>query len=323
MKTFVPKLFVLMNILSDLQFHSGNDLGKTLGISRNAIWKYIQQLDELGVQIESIRNKGYRLLAPLILLQSDLIKKALANKYCDFPIDVFADLPSSNDYLKTLPGSEQVHICLAEHQSKGRGRLGRAWTSPFAANICFSYRWPIAKDISQLGGLSLVVGLSLIAALKKYGLQDLYLKWPNDILWHEQKLAGILVEVTGESHAGLQAIIGIGLNVNMPSKMKLSIERAWTSLEIMYPRYHDRNAIVALMISTLSDYLEKFNREGFDVFMDEWRAHDYLAGKGITLQHGHDKITGVADGVNASGHLLLKHHGKVSAYLAGETSIAK
>lgn len=258
----------------------------------------------------------------LILLEIKKIKHLLSAKHHHIDLEIFDTVASTNDYLKNLPNSDHARFCLAESQTQGRGRFGREWKSPFAANIYFSCRWSMRKAVDQLGGLSLVVGLSLIAALKKYGLHELYLKWPNDILWQEQKLAGILVELGSVQNSKTDLIIGIGLNVNMPSTIELHIDRAWTSLQIIYPKNHDRNVIVALMIDSLIDYLEKFERDGFAVFGDDWQAHDYLAGKEIRLRSGNDVIAGIASGVDDFGRLLLTHEGKTFAYSAGEASLS-
>ena len=126
-------------------------------------------------------------------------------------LDVFEKIDSTNDYLKNLKKSSLPQICLAEMQMSGKGRLGRVWHSPYAKNIYLSCRYPFKKDLSELGGFSLAMSLAVHAVLKNYLNADLLkVKWPNDILFAQQKIAGILIELEAESHGMTEIIIGIG-----------------------------------------------------------------------------------------------------------------
>jgi len=300
----------LINILNDGQYHSGSSLGNKLNITRTAVWKFINQLKDYGLSIDTIKTKGYCLQQPLILLNARNIAPPC-------PIKIFDSITSTNDYVKTVKKSP--FICLAEQQTAGRGRLGRNWYSPFGLNIYLSCLWDFNKDISELSGLSLITGLATIKTLTAY-TKDLKIKWPNDILYKDKKLAGILVEINAETHGSSQAIIGIGLNVNMPG----AINRAptWISLMDIVKKPQDRNKLTSKLINQLWNYLNKFEKHGLKSFLSEWEKYDYLKNKKIKLMHGEKSIGGEACGINDQGHLLVKHrNGNVVAYSSGDTSI--
>lgn len=325
MKKISTTLKALVTLLNDGQFHSGSALGEQLSISRNAIWKHINQLSNLGIAIESVQGKGYRLNTPIYLLDESQITTKLDPKI-NKKMDIFASIPSTNDYLRNQASLNNFHFCLAEHQSAGKGRRGNTWYSPFGANLYLSCLWLPSKDISQLSGLSLLVSLALVKALEHYGVQDLKVKWPNDIVWNAQKLAGILIEMEIESHGLARIIIGIGLNINMLgiADADYPISRAWTSVQQILGQAQDRNALAAQVIKQLMHYLTLFSQKEFAEFIPEWSNFDYLWGKQIQLNQGKDNITGIARGINSQGHLQLEmSDGSLQIITAGEASLIR
>ncbi len=319
MKTISTALQNLVHILNDGQLHSGHDLSQALHISRNAVWKHINQLAKYDIDIESIQSTGYRLKSPLILLNENEIRKHLQDP--KVKLSLLGSVASTNDYVRELPASSQLQFCLAEHQIKGRGRFGRTWLAPFGANILLSCRFSLEEDLSHLGGLSLCIGLAILKAVQEFGLEELSCKWPNDILYRNKKLAGILIETRGEAHNLSEAIIGIGLNVNMQEAFLKQVDRPITSLEAILGMPQDRNKIAALIINSLCHHLTQFQKQGLN--KTEWDQYDFLHGKDITLHVGTEYIQGLATGVDASGHLLLKlPSGEVKAYSAGEASLS-
>ncbi len=321
MKTLTPALQNLVKILNDGELHSGHDLSLALNISRNAVWKHINQLLKYGIEIESIQSTGYRLKTPLCLLSESEIRSALQNQ--QVKIELLGSVHSTNDFPKVegdAPNS--LYFRLAEHQSKGRGRFNRMWIAPFGANILLSCRLEIQQDLSRCGGLSLCVGLAVLKALREFGLEDLSCKWPNDVLYRGQKIAGVLIELQGEANRGMEAIIGIGCNVNMPPDMLAKIDRPTTSLQMILGGVQDRNRIAALLIDTLHEYLQRFEVKGFADFLAEWCANDALRGHEINLHVGESNLKGIVSGIDALGHLLLQlPSGEVKAYSAGEASL--
>lgn len=229
-------------------------------------------------------------------------------------------IASTNDYFKGKPKTGLVEFCFAETQTQGRGRLGRTWHSPTGINITVSCRWPIPENIETLNGLSSCVSLSILSALRPI-ITGLVCKWPNDVYYHDKKLAGILIELNAEMSRLSEAIIGIGLNVNMDESMlsDVFIEKPWTSIQNILGFEQDRNYIAALLLHSLSRYLRRFTERGFTDFLKEWEQCDYLHGKSVTLSAGENNITGIASGINSSGHLLVQMpSGETIAYSSGE-----
>lgn len=332
MKKTSPKLKKLVKILSDGAYHSGSALGLSLHISRSAIWKLINQLHSYNIPIQATKAKGYCMEQPLSLLDSRGIKKHINCKEnrekC--AIEVYSSITSTNDHFKTKAlanTNHQLHVCLAEQQTTGKGRLGRSWYSPFGVNIYLSCCKVYHKDISELGGLSLVIGLAIVKALGECGVKDkIKVKWPNDIYYDNKKLAGILMEVVAETHGTSKIIIGVGLNTNMTEdNLQIKpIDKTWTSLITILKQYQDRNKIVGIVLNEIMHYLDKFEQSGLPAFLPEWRQFDFLYQQQVTLVNANKTITGIVLGINDQGHLLVeKNDGNIQAYASGDTTIQK
>lgn len=225
-------------------------------------------------------------------------------------IDVFDTIDSTNEFLKKLPQKNTLHLCVAEQQTAGKGRLGKHWFSPSNCNLYFSLRWPNLYPKKSLDGLSLVIAISLTKTLQRlFPLPDLKIKWPNDLYYQDKKLAGILIEVSNESQA---LIIGIGLNVNMKESM-------WTSLRLILQRDIERNTLLSELIPPLLIEIEQFIHTGFLPYLSVWPTWDYLAGKKINVKQNETLIQGVAQGINERGHLVIEDDlGKRHTCYSGE-----
>lgn len=322
-KKFNPHLYQIVSILSDGQFHDGTSMGAALEMTRSAVWKAIKKLTAYHIPITSIKGKGYALKQPLILLNPQKIKAELDNK--KLAMTLFESIGSTNHYLKLKRKTNKPEVCIAEEQRAGKGRFDRSWHSPFGQNIYLSCLYNFPKDMSELAGLSLVVGLSVISVLKDYGVSALLsMKWPNDILYEQKKLAGNLIEVQAESYGESHVIIGVGLNVNMQAKELKEINQACTSLSQILNCYVDRNELCARLINRLFEYLYKFNEFGFVYFKEEWLAVDCLQGKHITIKNIRESVTGQVIGINDQGYLLLGlANGNKCSISSGDATILK
>lgn len=320
-------LIQLVHLLADKQFHAGSALAAQLGITRAAIWKIVKQLEKYGIKLESVKGKGYRLMQPLELLDVKQIKAPLtvAQQQSIERIEILTSVDSTNSYLKNKLELQKrpVSICLAEQQTAGKGRLGRSWFSPFGANIYLSLSWKSDKDISELNGLSLVIGVAIMKALEKLGLsKGIGIKWPNDIYCQHQKLAGILIEIVAESHSHTRVIIGIGMNVNMLNQPQAAIDKDWTSIEHITQQYQNRNVIIGALLKAVLDELENIKQQPLAACLAEWKKYDVLYEKAITLSHQGNNISGVGKSINEQGHLLLlTNDGTLLPCSSGETSI--
>jgi len=329
MKVLTQLQQTLLSIISDGLCHSGQRLGDTLGISRTAIWKNIERLESFGLAIERIRKQGYRLKRSFIPLTEQAIRSKLApslNQALD--LHLFASINSTNRFLKTQPQTPGLTLCAAETQTDGRGRFARHWHSPFGENIYCSFGWRFEGDPSNLSGLSLVVSLAVHAAIQQLNLnhasQDIAIKWPNDLLWHDKKLAGILIEMTGEGNGSTDVIIGIGLNVNAIAEENTPIDKPWCALRDIFGQDIDRNTLLAMLITQLDQHLQTFSEQGFEAYQKQWQALDYLFDRTITLSKPNGACTGIGQGVDNAGYLkLLDKQGVMHTLSSGDTSLAQ
>lgn len=321
----MSRRYTILHSLSDGRFHSGADLAASLGISRTAVWKHLQALGELGIDIYAVPGKGYRLAAPLEILKRESILSAIPHpsRALLADLEIHPHLESTNTYLRAKAASDAPSgfACLAEYQSAGKGRRGRQWVSPFASNIYLSLLWRFPANPASISGLGLVSGVAISRALQQAGLKEPGLKWPNDVMWRGQKLAGTLLEMTGESFGPASVVIGIGLNVRMPPTAGTRIDQAWTDLESALGAEISRNVLAGTLLHHLLQAIQQFQARGLTPFIEEWQKHDMISGKTIQLQLPNEIITGVAQGIDHTGALLVNHKGIISSHMAGEVSV--
>ncbi len=318
----------ILQILKDGKFHSGQDIGNKLNITRSAVWKGIQQLTQNGLDIQSIIGRGYRIEGGLSLLDEEHIRQHLPTvKQSKILLTLLDQTTSTNDFLlnNKQPYRQTFHFVLAEQQTQGRGRRGRHWVSPYGHNIYCSLRWQCHKDPLEIAGLSLAAAIAVIRSLKAYGVSDgLNVKWPNDILYHKQKLAGILVDLHAESHGTTTVIIGIGLNTTISATQAQTIEQPYTSLSAIQQPPIDRNRLAALIMSHLIDVVHLFDREGLTPFLPEWHQHDRFYGQPVVLQNETHVIEGIMQGISEQGELLLKNrYQQTQKIICGEMHLRK
>ena len=313
----------LLALLADGAFHSGEDLGNTLGISRAAVWKQIERLRELGVDIHSVTGKGYRMPASLSLLDKDIILAHLGDlaPTLSDQIDVLFSIDSTNlEAMRQIQQGVGSRIIVAEHQGSGRGRRGRAWVSPLGASIYLSVVVSFHSGIAALEGLSLAVAVMVRRAVVRCGCQGAGLKWPNDLHVDGRKIAGILLEINGDLTGPCRVIIGIGLNVNIPESAARTIDQPFSDLASHSHRQLDRNQVLAILIQEIHAGLTRFEEGGFAAFHAEWDVADVYKGRSVELTSGSNKVKGVVRGVSDTGALLLETDSGVRAMAGGELS---
>jgi BirA family biotin operon repressor/biotin-[acetyl-CoA-carboxylase] ligase len=316
----------ILQILSDGEFHSGEDLAARLGISRAAIWKVVQTLMQQGLEIYAVPGRGYRLAEALELLDEELIGAALDTDTGRLisSLEVHQQIDSTNTYLMSRAkcGAPGGSVCLAEAQSAGRGRQGRSWVSPYGANLYLSLLWRFSLEAVDLAGLSLVTGVAVARTLAKLGVAEIGLKWPNDVLWRQRKLGGILLEFGGESTGPCFIVAGIGLNVAMAKTADSHIDQPWVDLrEILGPGRVSRNRLAARLIGEVAGAFAAFERAGFATVAEEWKRLDLAVGRRIELRLPNRSIGGIGRGVDAAGALLIETGNGIERYLGGEISL--
>ncbi|MDF3831272.1 MULTISPECIES: bifunctional biotin--[acetyl-CoA-carboxylase] ligase/biotin operon repressor BirA [unclassified Pseudocitrobacter] len=307
----------LIAILSDGEFHSGEQLGEKLGMSRAAINKHIQTLRDWGVDVFTVPGKGYSLPEPIQLLEEERIRQQI--EYGN--VAVLPVIDSTNQYL--LDRIHDLHsgdACVAEYQTAGRGRRGRKWFSPFGANLYLSMYWRLEQGPAAAIGLSLVIGIVMAEVLQSLGADQVRVKWPNDLYLNDRKLAGILVELTGKTGDAAQIVIGAGINLVMRNVENDVINQGWINLQEAGISI-DRNTLAVRLIKELRDSLRLFEQEGLTPYLTRWKRLDNFIDRPVKLIIGDKEIFGVSRGIDSQGALLLEQDGVIKPWVGGEISL--
>ncbi|MNB77286.1 Bifunctional ligase/repressor BirA [compost metagenome] len=307
----------LIGILADGEFHSGEQLGERLGMSRAAINKHIQTLRDWGVDVFTVPGKGYSLPEPIQLLDEEVICRQL-NKG---KVTVLPVIDSTNQYLlDRISSLNSGDCCVAEYQQAGRGRRGRKWFSPFGANLYLSMFWRLEQGPAAAIGLSLVIGIVMAEVLHDLGADKVRVKWPNDLYLNDRKLAGILVELTGKTGDAAQIVIGAGLNMVMRQVQADIVNQGWITLQEAGITI-DRNTLAVRLIKELRDALTLFEQDGLAPFLSRWEKLDNFIHRPVKLIIGDKEIFGISRGIDAQGALLLEQDGVLKPWVGGEISL--
>jgi BirA family biotin operon repressor/biotin-[acetyl-CoA-carboxylase] ligase len=317
----------LLRLMADGEIHSGEKLAAALSISRAAVWKQLQQLDDWGIALEARPGSGSRLAAPLDLLDVSRIRTLLPQAAAERlrNLEVHEALDSTSDRLLAVddlpPG--RFDACLAEFQSAGRGRRGRHWVAPFGSGLCLSVNWSYRDAPATLGALSLAAGVAVLRALRRFGFAGLSLKWPNDIVHGDGKLGGILIDLRGEAAGPAYFVVGVGINVRLPPAVRDKFRSEGVEavdLASLGP-LPGRSIAAAALISELALALIEFGARGMMAFAEEWQDADALAGRLVRVIQGGQSLEGLARGVDTDGALLVDVEGARRRILSGEVSV--
>lgn len=316
---------LLLEQLCDGHFHSGAELAQLLGVSRTAVWKQIDTLrGDYQLEIHAVRGRGYRLEQSLELLDANRIIEALSNQQQSMlsQLQIHVSVDSTNSHLKKqiLQGTDSGSVCFSEYQSAGRGRRGRGWVSPFGCNLYLSLYWRFELSMTEIGGVSIAVG-SVLAGVLSEQTTNVALKWPNDLLVAGNKIAGILVDVQGVADGPVDVVIGIGVNLHLPTYAGQQIDQPWTDLRLQGGNPVSRNQFAARLLGDLLEAMELFQDQQLAPFIPRWRQFDLFHEKEVTLFHPQRKIRGIHKGIAADGSLLLEVGGRLCNFQSGEVSL--
>ncbi len=318
---------VLLRALADGLFHSGEELGRIMSVSRTAVWKQIKKLEDTGLQVESVKGKGYRLVGGVDLLDATVIESRLTveTKKLISELDVLGVVASTNVLAmdRALNSRAGGYVCTAEQQTAGRGRRGKPWVSTYAGSIYLSVVWEFAGGAAALEGLSLATGVTVVEALRDSGLEDVQLKWPNDVLYDGRKLAGILLEMTGDAAGPCQVVVGIGINVNMSAEQGRGIGQPWVDMATIAGSAVSRNLLLSHLLNKLLPMLAGYEDDCFIAYRDRWQQLDAFAGQQVFVSLGEETVHGVTAGVDATGALLLETAAGRRLFSGGEVSLRR
>ncbi|WP_372771190.1 bifunctional biotin--[acetyl-CoA-carboxylase] ligase/biotin operon repressor BirA [Pseudoalteromonas sp.] len=317
----------ILQALKNGEFISGQLLGEQLGISRAAVAKHIKSLCELGLDIYKVNNKGYCLKQEIALISKPELQaeyQKLSGQVGNF--ETFASIDSTNTELMQRIASKQAltsgAVVVAEMQNAGRGRRGRVWQSPFGANLYYSYYWLLDDGLQAAMGVSVAVGLAVFDCIKVLYNVEVSLKWPNDILVNNQKLAGVLVELDGQPEGPCHLVIGIGLNIAMPESASEHIDQAWVDLKRLGLEVN-KNELAAALTYYLEQRLAQYQATGLSEMYSEWNKVNAFAEQLITLNTGQKTWQGICVGIDKQGGLVLRQDGIEKTYYGGEISVRK
>lgn len=299
----------LLDLLSADAWASGARLAARLGVSRAAVWKQVEALRAAGVAVEARAGRGYRLAQPLELLDAGAIRQALApairKKIGALEVHWRLDSTSSELLRRAAELPDRAFV-FAEAQTAGRGRRGRAWLSPPAMNLSFSCLKRFDSGFTALSGLSLAAGVAAARALEDCGVRGVQLKWPNDLVRGNAKLAGILVELGGEFLGPCHAVIGVGVNVRMSDDARAQIGQSVTDLAQLCGVPPPRNALAAALVRRLCEALDIFADAGFAAFAGDYAQRDALRDRALRIDDPRGAFEGIGAGVDARGALRVR-----------------
>jgi BirA family biotin operon repressor/biotin-[acetyl-CoA-carboxylase] ligase len=320
-----PPLLVL---LADGEVHSGEWLAGELRQTRAAVWKGVERLRAIGIEVQALARRGYRLAKPVELLDAGRIRAQLHEDRVAHlqSLELLFEVDSTNTRLlgSAQPPPSRADVCMSELQHSGRGRLGRRWIAPFGSGVAMSLGWTCSDVIRTLPALSLGVGVAVANALKRAGAEGISLKWPNDIWFKDRKLGGVLIELRGEAGGPAHVVIGVGVNVSLPRETRREIEASGVAAAAVSDacrQLPSRNLVAGAILDELLSMLLQYERYGFAAFRDAWSALDGLSGRPAQVIVGQSAVLGIARGVDADGALLLETPERMQRFVSGEASL--
>lgn len=315
---------ILMMLKKAGGFVSGEAIAAKLNVSRTAVWKHINELRGSGYIIDSLPKSGYILKESPDLMLPCEIDAAIETKFIGRNVVWRTVLPSTNDLAKKLAadGAADGTVVIAEEQAAGRGRLSRAWYSPRSKGLWFSLI--LRPDFflpSDAPKCTLLAAAAVIRAMKKADLHA-GIKWPNDILYENKKLVGILTEMSAQMDGIDYIVVGIGINVNIgEAEFPAEVEKIATSLSIMKGEKISRIKFFADVLREFENLYLSVKENGFAPILAEWKKYSVTLGSDVEVIGVNERFFGRAEDIDETGALLVKTDSGLKKVLAGDVSI--
>lgn len=323
--TFMKEKIIELLKNNDGDFISGQKISESFGVSRAAIWKYINALKEEGYKIESVSKKGYRLVSSPDILTYEEIKDKLTTKYIGRTLYHYDTIDSTNIKAKDLAskGVKDGTIVISEEQTMGKGRLGRSWASPKYKGIWMSIILKPNIKPEKLARVTQIGAAAVTKAVRNMGIEA-FIKWPNDIVIGNKKVCGILTEMNCELNRINYLVVGIGINVNLEMKdITEEISNIATSLLIESGNKVDRKKLVADILNIFEEMYQDFIKTGYlGKALDICRKYSILIGKEVRIIDGNKEMKAKVLGLSDEGELLVDFgDGKEKKLISGEVSV--
>lgn len=324
-----PEVVILRALIeNDGGYVSGSDLAKSLGMSRVAIWQYMEKLRAQGFEFQAVRARGYRLTGRPSVISHALIDAHLASRQLAFSLECFDLIDSTNDEAmrQLSEGHPTPLVVLSKRQSRGRGRFGRVWQSGAESNLYASFAFRPQLEPERMQTFTLWMGVNVCELVANFTRSSPGVKWPNDILFEGRKAGGMLTEARMDADQIRDLVFGLGLNINSaPDETPDAPGRRPTSLAEQMKGPVDINKFTAALIGRVLDAYNQFvSGDYLKTFADRWNACDLLRDKPVSLIHGAQTIKGTAAGVDDEGSLIVRtERGRTERFRAGEVTLEK
>ncbi len=307
---------ILKILTENDDYISGEKISEMLDISRAAVWKHIKKFKEDGYVIESVTNKGYRLISSPDIISENGIKSGLKTDFIGQNLVIFDETDTTNERAKAASDLPDGSVFIAEVQTRGKGSRGRSWVSPRGEGIWLSIL--LKPDISPLevSQITLVTGLAVCRAI---GLGSM-IKWPNDIVIGGKKICGTLTEMSAEMNAVNYVVCGTGINVNTESFSEEIKDRA-TSMYLEGGAKFERNKIIAKFLNEFEKLYKIFIKKGLAAILDDYKKNCITIGREVSVIFKKATVIGTAVDVDESGALVVETDSGIIHVTSGEVSV--
>jgi len=314
----------LLKKLADGKIYTAETLMQTFSLNVNELNHFITQLKSYGIPVQCSNSDDYQLTESIELLNKESILSALSDKNRQFlrKLEIFEVLESTNRYLWQSK-VQGFSACLAEYQMAGRGRQGKSWISPYASGLCLSIKNTDLTMTYPFTGLNIALAVTAGRILRYFNVNDIGLKWPNDVWWRGRKLAGLLLESRIYKNT-YSLVFGIGINVKMPPVDAFDspkIDQAYVDLHTILGHTVSRNTLAGTLIDQCMQTILNYAENGLSPFLNDWQAFDLLKENQVKLNTGKNLITGKACGINEEGALLVQVNGQIKPYFYSDVSV--
>ena len=313
---------VLLALQQTSGYLSGESMSEQLGVSRAAIWKAINSLREQGYEIDSVTNKGYRLLSVPDVLTQESVRNVLADTHIA-AVYVLESVDSTNNEAKrqAQKGAPHNSVFVAEEQTGGKGRLGRVWKSPAGSGLWFTLLLRPLVPPEQVTCLTLLAGMAVSRAIRELSGLDAQIKWPNDVVLGGPKLCGILTEMAAEVERIEYVGVGIGVNVNTESFPEEIAFKA-TSLLLATGKRWNRAQLLKAILLEMETLLQRQENGEIEQILKEYQGECVTIGRKVSVQRGNIRLSGIAEGITDTGELLVRQsNGSILTINSGEVSV--
>ena len=307
------------------EFVSGEAISDKLGLTRAAVWKHVESLRSHGYRIDAIPARGYRLAEVPDRLTPLELRPLLNTHDVGQTLHWFEELGSTNDRARELAeeGAEHGEVVIAEAQTAGRGRRGRAWLSPPRKNLYFSIVLRPELPPARAPELTLVASVAICEALRQAGVAA-GIKWPNDLLASGRKIGGILTELAAEPDRVSWAVLGVGLNVNArPEDFPEAMRAEATSVLIERGQPAPRALLAAACFTAVEDWVDRHAEEGFGPVREAWRERSVTLGREVAVTVEGREIRGTAEDIDETGALLVRGRAGVERIVSGDVTLLR